>query len=75
MKFELTKSKPTTIAGVKEVMQQIWNYLTAEYLRSLYVSMPRWMERVIKAEGGATKYWRVAMIWVIGNHFPCITGQ
>ena len=56
MKFELTKSKPTTIAGFKEVMQQIWNGLTAKYLCSLYASMPRRMQRVIKAEGGAIKY-------------------
>ena len=56
MKFELTKGKPTTIAGVKEVMQQIWNGLTAKYLRSLYASMPRQMQREIEAEGRATKY-------------------
>ena len=77
MKFELTKSKPTTIAGVKEIMQQIWNGLTAEYLCSLYAWMPRRVQRMIEAEGGATKYWRVAMIWVIGNYFPipCIISQ
>ena len=56
MKFELTKGKPTTIAGVKEVMQQIYNGLTAKYLHSLYESVPRQMQRVIEAEGGATKY-------------------
>ena len=27
------------------------------------------MQRVIKAEGGATNYWRVALIWVINKHF------
>ena len=56
MKFQLTKGRSNTIAGVKEVMQQIWNGLTAKYLGSLYASMPRQMQRVIKAEGGATKY-------------------
>ena len=56
MKFELSKSKPTTIAGLKEVMQEIWDGLTADYLRSLYESMPRRMRMVIAAKGGATKY-------------------
>ena len=56
MKFELTKSKPTTIAGFKEVMQQIWNGLTAKYLRSLHASMPCQMQRANEAEGGPTKY-------------------
>ena len=56
LKFELTKSKPTTIAGVREVMQQILNGLTAKYLCSLFASMPRWVQRVIKAAWGATKY-------------------
>ena len=51
LKFELTKSKPTTIAEVREVMQQILNGLTAEYLCNIYASMPRRMQRVIKAEG------------------------
>ena len=42
---------------------------------SLYASIPHRMQIVIKAEGAATKYWRMAMIWVIGNHFPCIISQ
>ena len=51
MKFQLTKGRPSTIAGVKEVMQQIWNGLTAKYPRSLYASTPGRMQRVIEAEG------------------------
>ena len=47
----IKKSKPTTIAGFKEVMQQIWNGLTAKYPRSLYASTPGRMQRVIEAEG------------------------
>ena len=41
-------------AGVTEVLQQIWDGLTANYLRSLYTSMRRRMQMVIKAKGGAT---------------------
>ena len=56
MKLQLSKCKPTTVAGIKEVMQKIWKNLTTDYLRSLYESMPRRMQMVIAAEGGATKY-------------------
>ena len=63
MKFKFSKSKPTTIARVKEVMQQIWDGLTTDYLCSLYESMQRRTQMVIQAEGGATKQWRIAMIY------------
>ena len=42
-------------AGVAEVMQQIWDGLTANCLCSLYASMRRRMQLVIEAKGGATK--------------------
>ena len=42
-------------AEVTEVMQQIWDSLTANYLCSLYALMRRQMQMVIEAKGGATK--------------------
>ena len=42
-------------AVVAEVMQQIWDGLTANYLCSLYASKQRRMQMVIEAKGGATK--------------------
>ena len=56
MKFQLTKGRSSTIAGVKEVMQQIQNGLTVKYLCSLYASMAHRMQRVMGVEGRATKY-------------------
>ena len=38
-------------ARVTEVMQQVWDVLKANYLRSLYGSMRRRMQMVIEAKG------------------------
>ena len=56
MKRALSKQNPMTIDGVKQIMQQIWDALDADYLTKLYESMPRRMAAVIAAKGGATKY-------------------
>ena len=56
MKRALSKEKPTTLDGVKQVMQKIWNELSLEYLQKLFASMPRRMKAVIDANGGPTKY-------------------
>ena len=42
-------------AAVKELMQQIWDVLTANYHCSLYASMARQMQMVMEAEGVVTR--------------------
>ena len=56
MKRALSKERPTTLDGMKKVVDQIWRNLDAEYLTTLFDSMPRRMQAVIAASGGPTKY-------------------
>ena len=56
MKGVLTKEKPTTIRGIKVVVQRIWDKISPHYLSKLFASMLRRMRAVIDANGGPTKY-------------------
>ena len=56
MKWALTKEKPTTIDGIKAVVQRIWDKISPQYLSKLFPSMQCRMRAVIDANGGPTKY-------------------
>ena len=56
MKHALSKERPTTLDGMKKVVDKIWRNLDASYLTTLFDSMPRRMQAVIAASGGPTKY-------------------
>lgn len=48
---------PKTIEELKTVIEEVWTKdITTEEIQKLYDSMPRRVQAVIKAKGGATKY-------------------
>jgi hypothetical protein len=48
--------EPKGILELWERVQEEWEKIPAEVCQNLIESMPRWMEAVIKAKGGYTKY-------------------
>jgi len=58
LKRELAKYQ-TALKGVWEIWErvvEVWNNIPPEVCQNLIESMPRWLEAVIKAKGGHTKY-------------------
>ena len=48
--------QPTSIAELKRAIEEEWYAIPLEYIQSLFDSMPRRIEAVLKAKGGYTKY-------------------
>lgn len=46
----------TTLSRLKEVLQEAWDDIGKERMRSLIECMPRRLWVVIEAQGGTTKY-------------------
>jgi transposase len=47
---------PSSISQLEEMIQEEWQAIDQNYLQNLIESMPRRIEAVIAAKGGATKY-------------------
>lgn len=47
---------PSTVAILEERIFDVWNDITVEYIHTLYESMSKRCELVIKNKGGSTKY-------------------
>jgi transposase len=57
MKGKLRRRRPSSIPELKQIISDIWNNeITQNYLKSLFMSMPRRLQAVIDANGGHTKY-------------------
>ena len=50
------QQNPTSIAGIWTAVNNTWEAIPLERLKTLYESMPRRCEAVIKAKGGPTRY-------------------
>jgi hypothetical protein len=44
--------KPTSLAALEEIIREVWQEITPDYLRKLIDRLPRICQAVIKAEGG-----------------------
>lgn len=53
---KLVKSAVTNKTQFFEILKKTWDDIEDKYLRNLVESMPRRLQKVIKAKGGATKY-------------------
>ena len=49
-------TRPTSIHQLWEFVLEEWELIPLEYIQRLYESMPRRVEKVLKARGGHTKY-------------------
>ena len=56
MKHEQRREQATFMAGLKKVALKFWKNLKPDYVERLCVSLPKWMEAVILAGRGHTKY-------------------
>ena len=53
----LQKHKKTTSkAGLKKIVQKVWNNITPEYLQSLCKSMPQYVQAAVDAKDSDAKY-------------------
>ncbi|KAI4293192.1 hypothetical protein PAPHI01_2466 [Pancytospora philotis] len=58
VKYQYSKlaKKPTKLDKLMEVLQEIWDNISPDYIRKLFDSMPARLAAVIGAGGGNTKY-------------------
>ncbi|KRG00473.1 uncharacterized protein Dwil_GK27451 [Drosophila willistoni] len=57
MSAKIRKEKPKSLQELMKTIEKVWfEDITAEYLETLYESMPNRVKCVIKAKGGTTKY-------------------
>ena len=55
-KYERYSPRPTNVAELKEVLQEIWNSLPLEVLQKAVLSFRKRLQACIRAEGGHFEY-------------------
>lgn len=56
LKTNVFRRQPKSIDDIKRFCQEEWNLLSPEYIKSLYHSIPRRLNQIIKVKGLNTKY-------------------
>ena len=56
MKKQVEKKIPKTIQELEEIVKEVWNGLSLDYLKSLIKSMPNGIQKCIDQKGGVTGY-------------------
>ena len=57
VKKEVAATNPSSMTDLIAVMKAAWMKITPGYCRKLSDSMPRWIQLVLAAKGGHSKYW------------------
>ena len=56
MKKQVGKKRPKTIQELEEIVKEVWNGLSLDYLKSLIKNMPNRIKKCIDQKGGVTGY-------------------
>ena len=56
MKKVVEKKKPKDRDDLEKIIQEIWDGLTQDYIKSLIRSIPNRLQRCIELEGNLTEY-------------------
>ena len=56
MKKEVEKKNPEDLDSLEEIIQEVWDGLTLDYIKSLIKSMPNRLQRCIDLQGDVTGY-------------------
>ncbi len=57
VKRKMRNRRPKNADELKDTVKETWASIPPQQCHKLITSMPRWIEAVIKAKGGPTKYW------------------
>ena len=56
LKRKVSKKRPRSLKELKSLIMEVWQTISGSEIEHLYNSMPKRIDAVIKANGGATKY-------------------